>query len=390
LFTSRVSQQKAIHSRNSYDFVRFCAATMVIFSHHFDLAGFAEPKVPLYGEDFGQLAVAIFFCLSGFLIAQSLEKNDDAARFLAARFLRIFPNLAFVLIVTSGVALIAYGNYGHFWQHIVYVFRNLTMFIGGTVFVIPGVLADATRQSLNDPLWTLPYELWLYVALFMVCLPGMRWGRLGILLLGTGLALLRLTDADKTAIGPLETGDLINLGSYFFAGAMLSLGWRYCERHSVAVGLAGLVALLIVVWNELTMLQPIALAACVLGLGSSRAMGWFARGGDASYGMYVFGWPLQQLSLHLIGPFWWSFALAFGVTVAIGYATWHGFERRALSYRDRAAGAIRRILRAARILSRSPKLNHWVSREGADRGVYAEGVAADEIAAGDTRYTTGD
>lgn len=342
------------HSRNSYDFVRFWAAAMVIFSHQFDLVGFPEPQVPLYGEDFGQLAVAIFFCLSGFLIAQSLKKDNDVARFLAARCLRIFPNLAFVLVVTSGVALVAYGNTANLWQHVAYVFRNMTMFVGGTVFVVPGVLADAVRQSLNDPIWTLPYELWAYLILFAACLPGPRWSRYGILLLGIGFAILRAAPADDLLIGPLESGDLINLGSYFFAGAMLSLLWRSCERHGVALGLAGLVALVIVLWNELTVLQPIALAVAIVGLGSSRAMGWFARGGDASYGMYVFGWPVQQLSLALVGSFWWSFALAFGLTVAIGYATWHGFERRALTHRDRMADAIRRMLRTPRVSLAAP------------------------------------
>ena len=327
---------------------------MVLFSHQFDLVGRPEPKVPYYGEDFGQLGVSIFFCLSGFLIAQSLEKNNDGARFLAARCLRIFPNLAFVLVVTSGVALLAYGNYAHLWQHAAYVVRNLMMFLGGTVFVIPGVLTDAVRQSLNDPLWTLPYELWLYVALFLVCWSGMRWGRLGILFLGIGLALLRLTDNDKVFIGPLEADDLINLGSYFFAGAMLSLGWRYCERFGIAIGLTGLVALPVAVWSDLTVLQPLALAACVLGLGGTRAMGWFARGGDASYGMYVFGWPVQQLSLHLVEPFWWSFALACAATIVIGYATWHGFERNTLACRNRAADAIRRVLRAAHMSRVAP------------------------------------
>ncbi len=319
---------------------------MVLFSHHFDLAGFAEPQVPFYGEDFGQIAVAIFFCLSGFLIAQSLEKNNDWARFLAARCLRIFPNLVCVLVVTSAVTLVAYGNYAHLWQHVSYVVRNVMMFIGGAVFVIPGVLGDATRQSLNDPLWTLPYELWAYLVLFAACLPGPRWRGIGILIFGVGLALLRMSDIDTPTIGPLQAGDFINLGSYFFAGAVLSLGWRFCERHSVAVGLAGLLALVFAVVNELTVLQPIALAACVLGLGGSRTMGWFARGGDASYGMYVFGWPVQQLSLHLVGSFWWSFALAFAATVAISYATWHGFERRALSHRDGLAAAIKRMLRS--------------------------------------------
>jgi peptidoglycan/LPS O-acetylase OafA/YrhL len=53
----------------SYDFVRFCAASAVLFSHHFVLyADLPEPSVPAYGFDFGKLAVAAFFCLSGFLI----------------------------------------------------------------------------------------------------------------------------------------------------------------------------------------------------------------------------------------------------------------------------------------------------------------------------------
>ncbi len=65
------------------------------------------------------------------------------------------------------------------------------------------------------------------------------------------------------------------------------------------------------------------MAAAVIGLGSSHAMAWFAKGGDASYGMYVYAWPVQQFALLLIGSFWLSMLVAFVVTTAIGYATWH-------------------------------------------------------------------
>src|SRR3954467_7624497 len=78
-----LTHPQSAHTQNSYDFVRFCAASAVLFSHHFDLAGFAEPQVPLLGMDFGQLGVSVFFCLSGFLIAQSLETSSDPARFFA-------------------------------------------------------------------------------------------------------------------------------------------------------------------------------------------------------------------------------------------------------------------------------------------------------------------
>ena len=78
-----------VRASNSYDFVRFCAASAVLFSHQFSLSLRPEPAVPLYGEDFGKLAVEVFFCLSGFLICQSLQKNPDWAEFLSARHVLI-------------------------------------------------------------------------------------------------------------------------------------------------------------------------------------------------------------------------------------------------------------------------------------------------------------
>jgi peptidoglycan/LPS O-acetylase OafA/YrhL len=332
------------HTQNSYDFVRFCAASAVIFSHHFDLAGFAEPEVPLLDMDFGQLGVAVFFCLSGFLIAQSLERSSDPARFFAARCLRIFPNLTLVLLVSSGAALLAYGNIPHVWQHVAYVLHNLAMFVGGVVFTIPGVLGDATRASLNDPLWTLPYELWCYVLLFVMFIPRGRWTAAGILALAAAFCLLRVASFDDRVIGPLEVDDFVNLDSYFFAGAALSLVWRAGERHALPIGIVGLIALLLI-RGDVVQLQPIALAACIVGLGRSRAVAFFARGGDASYGMYVFAWPVQQVSLHFIGSFWLSLAAALAASVAIGYVTWHGFERHALMQREALADLIRNGLR---------------------------------------------
>src|ERR1035438_4080365 len=88
-------------AENSYDFVRFCAASAVLFSHHFALSRIPEPPVPGYGEDLGKLAVEVFFCLSGFLICRSLQKSSNWAQFVSARVLRILPNLTFSLIATS-------------------------------------------------------------------------------------------------------------------------------------------------------------------------------------------------------------------------------------------------------------------------------------------------
>ena len=225
-------------TENSYDFVRFCAASAVLFSHHFDLAGRPEPPVPGYGEDFGELAVEVFFCLSGFLICRSLQKSKGWARFVAARFLRIFPNLAFVLVATSAATFFWYGNFSHFWSHAEYVINNLLMFLRGVTYVIPGVFADTVRPAVNEPLWSLPYELWLYAVLALIFFAGRRWSGTGIVLgaLLLGIAWTATPFLGELEIEHLNSLDFFRLGSFFLSGAVLAVVWPYIGRHALVVG----------------------------------------------------------------------------------------------------------------------------------------------------------
>jgi peptidoglycan/LPS O-acetylase OafA/YrhL len=337
--TSNAEGPEDLRAGNSYDFVRFCAASAVLFSHHFDLAGFPEPVVPGYGGDFGELGVEIFFCLSGFLICLSLQRSRNWVRFAAARILRIFPNLLFVLVVTSAVTLVWYDNLANLETHLDYVGENLLMFVKGVTQVIPDVFEDTLRPQTNEPLWTLPYEVWLYVLLALIFL--MR-GPLVDACIAVAAVLVSIgwCAEDITGefmIGPLEAFELFRLGSFFLSGAVLAMLWPHAKQHATAIGIAGLFGVFLFC-NLLpidTILTSLSFAAAVVGLGSSRAMAWFAKGGDASYGVYLFAWPVQQFALLLIGSFWLSMLAAFVVTVALGYGTWHAFEKRAMGYADR-------------------------------------------------------
>lgn len=76
---------------NNYDFIRFCAASLVLFSHHYALVGSQAPAEPsLLGlNTLGGLAVSIFFALSGYLITQSWFADPHPVRFAIRRVLRI-------------------------------------------------------------------------------------------------------------------------------------------------------------------------------------------------------------------------------------------------------------------------------------------------------------
>jgi peptidoglycan/LPS O-acetylase OafA/YrhL len=325
---------------NSYDFVRFCAAAAVLFSHHFDLVGMDEPLVPGLGEDFGQVAVEVFFCLSGFLLTLSLQKSRGFAFFAFARVMRITPNLVFALVAGSLVTLAWYRNLPHLWDHVAYVRDNMLMFVEGVRFGIAGVFTDTVRAAVNEPIWTLPYEVWCYVVLTALFAAGARLSSALVVVAALVASLFwGLVDLDGVDLGPLEGFDFARLASYFLAGAAVAVVWPWMKRHAVAYGGVALVALVAV--RSLipidTLLSSLALAVATIGLGSSRALAWFARGGDASYGIYVFAWPIQQFSLLLIASFWGSMLAAFVVTAALGYATWHGFEKRAIALPHRWA-----------------------------------------------------
>jgi peptidoglycan/LPS O-acetylase OafA/YrhL len=55
-----------------------------------------------------------------------------------------------------------------------------------------------------------------------------------------------------------------------------------------------------------------------------------ARFGDLSYGLYIYGWPVEQCVVWGSGgaaPWWVVFLIAAPVTAAIAFLSWHLIER---------------------------------------------------------------
>jgi peptidoglycan/LPS O-acetylase OafA/YrhL len=57
-----------------------------------------------------------------------------------------------------------------------------------------------------------------------------------------------------------------------------------------------------------------------------------ARFGDLSYGLYIYGWPVEQTVLYLRPDASWLelFLLAYPATAAVAFLSWHLVEKRAL------------------------------------------------------------
>src|SRR5258705_11304305 len=93
---------------NTFDFLRLALAMPVLVSHCYPLTQGNNDREPLSrltggNEDLGRVAVAGFFILSGFLIANSWAGGRGLLDFLRRPGLRIYPGVFAAGLFTSFV-----------------------------------------------------------------------------------------------------------------------------------------------------------------------------------------------------------------------------------------------------------------------------------------------
>lgn len=94
-----------LFQNNNFNFIRVVAAALVIITHTYVLVGLGIGHDFLYQLTREDMSVSIlglrtFFVISGFLIAQSMERSSTYKSFFIKRVLRIFPGLMACLLVT--------------------------------------------------------------------------------------------------------------------------------------------------------------------------------------------------------------------------------------------------------------------------------------------------
>lgn len=178
--------------RDNFLLLRLLAALLVVLGHSFVLTGdfgaANDPVHRLFPRTHAHLVgVALFFTISGFLITLSYQRTPDLARFLRARFLRLWPALAVVVALTAFVAgpiLSTLSPHDYFasadggTRAFDYLWRNLTLFEQRQT--LPGVFAaNPIPRVVNGSMWTIPYEAAMYLCVAAVGAAGLlRFPRL--------------------------------------------------------------------------------------------------------------------------------------------------------------------------------------------------------------------
>lgn len=322
---------------NNFNLLRILAAVGVLISHAYPVSlgkGAAEPlSAWLGGVPLGAVSVMVFFAISGFFITRSFAERRSLVEFMQARCLRLFPALIVVLAVTVLVSAIwvTTADPGEFWGKVpAYFLRNITLFAPS--YNLPGVFAaNPYGPSINDPLWTLNYEVLCYLGVVAAGLAGLlvRPWRFILALLVYAMAY------GVNVVHPLHIriDSLLMLGLPFVIG-MAFWVWRRVIPLSVplAVVLLGLAFLV----RQTAMIEHVLALALsytvfVVGYARSPILATYNRLGDYSYGTYVYAFPIQQLlaGYGVVAPFA-NMALALPAAVICAVLSWHLVEAPAI------------------------------------------------------------
>lgn len=298
------------------------------------------------GVGFGEIAVFIFFSTSGFQVARSWLNDPHPGRFFRKRALRIFPALAFTVLVLTFVAgplltTVALDDY--------FGARETWRFLGNILFqsqygTLPGVFETAPFAGrVDQSLWTLGFEAVCYAA--VAALGALRlFGSRALLFFAFALLVGGMTP-DLRHAGPF--GDalfkLALLAPHFLIGAAAAVAADQIVLDARAALAAACLLVFSFLFGGFLICFALAGTYLVLFLGCARLgpLKHAGRFGDLSYGVFLWGWPIQQLveaAAPQTGPLA-NFLVSLPIALTAAATSWRLIERPALALKPRGAMA---------------------------------------------------
>lgn len=340
---------------NALNAIRLLLASSVILWHSFPVTTGYGGSITA-GRQFagfaGWWAVDGFFALSGFLITSSWLRRPHLREYLAARALRILPAFYVCLIVTAFViAPVAVTIQGGSGKELLlseapfqYLLANSAVFIfkgdvGGTPADVPYPLVW------NASLWTLAFEIACYIAVAIIGVLGLankRWIPPAIVVIAV-LFAIKLTPQHMDVRAAIVT----QLGQSAIRFAiMFALGAAFYQfREKIPANWPLVFASVVIIVAAATFVPnyglvpgDIPLAYAVIVSGSLLHNKRLALRTDLSYGVYIYGFPMQQLlvicGLAGLNPVPFT-AVAIAVTLPVAAFSWFVVEKPAMSLKAR-------------------------------------------------------
>jgi len=295
---------------NAFDLLRLLGAGLVLWSHQYALMGLPETSVDPLRTTLGGLGVAIFFIITGYLNTQSAVRHGAVAPFLLSRAFRIYPAVIACVGFTVLLGAFVTPNIKTYFDFglLSFIGKDTTLFTGIKAGVSHPVFAgNVLPNALNGSLWTLPYEVKLYVAL-AVCVAVLRHNPVvSLMVAGCSMFAMGMTALDTL---------WLQLLALFIVGCFVATVRRAANLAVAIVVLIGLAGFFAAMGHTL-FASYLLLSAAVVSFGSVNVPKWSRPPLDLSYAIYLYAFPVQQLGAHLTKNFWVALVFSAAMTVLL-------------------------------------------------------------------------
>lgn len=358
MLTFKQKQEQADYKTSGFDYMRILLAIAVVCWH-----SIVTSYGPAY-QDWVQttpwrmitaIILPMFFALSGFLVAGSLDRCKTIIKFLGLRVILIFPALCVEVFLSAfilGTLLTSLPLEDYFADKKFYSY--LLNAVGHIHYELPGVFENNPKpNTVNGQLWTVPYELYCYISLSILAILGLH--RKPRILLGAtvliamlGLLLFCYKHGIDMERKPSNVPGFM-LVICFLGGVVMS---RYNQiiiwsKKIFFIALVSAMALLsFPVYGDFLSIVPICYVTVFLGLCNPKKL-FLLQGADYSYGIFLYGYAIQQaiMSLNPSLHVWYlNLLIAIPSSLLMAIISWHLIEKPALSLRSYVTQAENKFL----------------------------------------------
>lgn len=326
---------------NSITFLRLIAALAVIYGHSFAITRNPSgvefvTSITGYAHS-GGVAVDFFFILSGYLVSGSLLKNG-AIHYVKSRVLRIFPALLVNVVVMAMIVGPLVSTYpasqyfadGQTWR---YMFKLATA--TGTEWFLPGVFEANKDHAINGSIWSVIIEIRLYLVLLLLYWARVLQNRILFNFLSFCIMIGVATNAiDIPFLTHGSTDEHVVM--FFLIGCLLWVNRELIPITPLNFLLALLLGGITVGTSRFGYAYTAILVTFFLAATFTPSFKWL-NDHDYSYGIYLYGWPVQQV----VAMTWPEEGAIFNAIVSmciatiLGVASWHFIEKPALGLREK-------------------------------------------------------
>jgi len=322
-------------SNNGYDLLRYLAAGFTILAHFsWKLGEFSEVSVPLLSKILDAALyfnpIVIFFSISGYLIASSVDKSKDLKDFFTKRILRLYPEYwmsAFVTFISLVIIV----------PHL--IDRNILYWLGTQIVGIsntPIPLRTYGAGAINGSLWSVMVQIQLYIVLgflhkYLKKLNTWQWIVILTVSLGANIAseilVNNVSGFTVKIIGKIFIPYLI----WFLTGAFV-----YYKRNQMIPFLKKAVFPLLIAYVFIKVIGiqtpgyyqeslPGVLCSLIF-IGGGYLISKIHFKVDLTYGMFLYHWPVLNVIIHydLVNKLHWVWCLLImtAATLVLAFLSW--------------------------------------------------------------------